>query len=86
MLSWKQQGPAYTAAVILEGGEQASAVVVGAFGNPRGAAIVRRDASGAETMLPFPDAAALLRPADLVEIHCMQERAFGTRGYPKPTV
>jgi hypothetical protein len=37
-------------------------------------------------MVAFPDAAGMLRPADLIEIYCMQERAFGERGYPRPAV
>ena len=86
MLTWKKLGPAYMAGVVLEGGESASLVVLGEFGNPKGAALVRRDAAGTEVSLHFPEAAGLLRPADLIEVYCMQERAFGQRGFPPPTV
>jgi hypothetical protein len=86
VLSWKQQGPAFTASVILEGGEHASAVVVGPRDNPRGAAIVRRGTDGAEQMLVLSEALSLLRGGDIIEIYCMQERAFGGRGFPAPLV
>lgn len=84
MLTWKKLGPAFMANVVLEGGEIASIVVVAEFGNPKGAALVRKDAAGAETMVHFPEAAALLRPADIIETYCMQERAFGQRHFPEP--
>lgn len=72
------------ASVVLEGGEMANIVVVAEFGNPKGAALVRKDASGADSTTHFPEAATLLRPADIIETYCMQERAFGQRHFPEP--
>lgn len=84
MLTWKKLGPAYMANVVLEGGEIANIVVLGEFGNPKGAALVRKDAAGAESSVHFPEAATLLRTADIIETYCMQERAFGQRNFPQP--
>jgi hypothetical protein len=84
VLTWKKLGPAFMASVVLEGGEMANIVVVAEFGNPKGAALVRKDASGADSTTHFPEAATLLRPADIIETYCMQERAFGQRHFPEP--
>jgi hypothetical protein len=47
---------------------------------------VRKSESGEESGSYFPEAAGLLRPADLIEAYCLQERAFGQRGFPVPVV
>ena len=86
MLSWKQQGPAFIAAVVLDGGETATVAVLADAANVAGIALIRKGEDGAPVTQQLPDAMPLLRPADLVEIYCMQERAFGNRGLPKPTV
>jgi hypothetical protein len=84
VLTWKKLGPAYMASVILDGGQPANLVIVGDSANPKGAALVRKSESGEESGSYFPEAAGLLRPADLIEAYCLQERAFGKRGFPVP--
>lgn len=86
MLTWKKQGPAYTANLVLEGGLQASLVIVAGASNPNGAVLVIKEPSGESTTLSFPEATAKLRPGDIIELYCMQERAFGERAFPHPTV
>jgi hypothetical protein len=86
VLTWKKLGPAYTASVILDGGEPANLVIVGDCTNPKGAALVRKSESGEEAGTYLPEAASLLHSTDLIEAYCLQERAFGQRGFPAPVV
>ncbi|HNR36019.1 MAG TPA: hypothetical protein PKO36_12620 [Candidatus Hydrogenedentes bacterium] len=42
------------------------------------------EAGGAVQTLPLSMALNLIHPAHVIEILCMQERAFGGSGLPKP--
>lgn len=84
MLNWKQQGPAYTASLVLEGGAAGSLVVIAAASNPHGVALITKDAEGNPVTEYLPAALARLRPGDIIEALAMQERAFGGRGWPAP--
>jgi len=64
---------------------QANIVLVGARQNPKGAIVVLPgEAGGAVQTLPLSMALNLIHPAHVIEILCMQERAFGGSGLPKP--
>lgn len=66
-------------------GIRANVVLVGPGTNPKGAALLVPAPEGAKpkTVL-LADAVAILHPRNIIEILCMQERAFGSRGLPPP--
>jgi len=85
LIAWRKQGTAIVGEVTLVDGRSANVVVVGCAQNPKGAALVLPGEKGSKpTMNLFPAAIELLRPSEVVEILCMQERAFGKRGLPAP--
>jgi len=84
MLKWHKQGPAFTAPVQLQDGDQASVVVLGAASNPKALALVLPCPDGKPVSESFPEAAARLSPFDLIQVYCMQERCFGTHGFHPP--
>jgi hypothetical protein len=65
---------------------QGNIVLVGARQNPKGAVLVLPgDAGGPVQTVPLLMALTLVHSANAVEILCMQERAFGSSGLPKPS-
>ena len=83
MLTWHKQGPAFTAPVKLEDGTAGNAVVLGAKDNPKAIALVTQQ-GGEQSSASFAEAVGQLPPSTLIEILCMQERAFGSHAFPKP--
>ena len=86
MIHWVQQGPAYVGELTLTDGQPAKVAVVGPPENTRGAAMVFEDANGATSTVSLDSASHLLYPWHLIDIICMQERAFGKHGLPEPAL
>ena len=84
MLKWHKQGPAYTAPAHLQDGSQANVVLLGPASNPKALALVLPGPDGKPVSEAFPEAGARLKPADLIQVYCMQERCFGTHGFHLP--
>ena len=85
-IAWRRQGAAIVGTLTLPDGRRGNVVLVGGRNNPKGAAIVLPgDGGGAPQTLPFAENAGLLHPQQAAELVCMQERAFGTGGLPRPT-
>ena len=82
---WTKQGAAFVAPIDLTTGQHGRVVIVGPRENPQGAVIVIAHASGGSVDTQPVDAHLdRLPPAATAEIVCMQERAFGASGLPKP--
>ncbi|MBI2422632.1 MAG: hypothetical protein HYV27_07365 [Candidatus Hydrogenedentes bacterium] len=66
-------------------GHRGNIVLVGPRSNPKGAALlIPGGNAGKPATKLFPDGIDLLGPELTVELLCMQERAFGACGLPKP--
>jgi hypothetical protein len=66
-------------------GRCGNVVLVGARENPKGAVVVvPGEEGGAPGTLLFADAVSFLYPQQIVELLCMQERAFGAHHLPSP--
>ena len=73
------------AEVAFNGGQRGNIVLVGPRSNPKGVALLIPGADPAKPATKlFPDGMDLLGPELTVELLCMQERAFGACGLPKP--
>ncbi|MCX5757985.1 MAG: hypothetical protein NTU83_05685 [Candidatus Hydrogenedentes bacterium] len=65
---------------------EGNVVLVGARQNSKGAVLVLPgDAGGPVQTVPLPMELTLVHSANVVEILCMQERAFGSSDLPKPS-
>ncbi len=85
MIPWKKQGPAFVGDVVVLDGQRAKAVVLGAPHTPKGAVLVLPpQANEKPEAIPLGQALDGLPPQAVIEILCMQERAFGAYGLPKP--
>ena len=85
MIAWKKQGAAFVGSLQLADGTKATAVVVGAPTQPRGAVIVSQDATGAPAAkAPLADCLDRVGLIHSIDILCMQERAFGSHGLTPP--
>lgn len=76
MISWRQQGAAYVAAVQLKDGRTAKVVLVAGRANPRGAVVVATDSQGAAAPIPLMECLELLTPAQVIQILSKQLKAF----------
>lgn len=85
MITWKRQGAAVVGEVSFTDGRRGNIVLVGPHTNPRGAALLvpGEDPEKPATQFFSPET-ELLSPELIVEMLCVQERAFGNRGLPKP--
>lgn len=81
-IAWRRKGPAVVGAITLPDGRAANVVIVAPRQHPKGAALLLQGAEGAPEAIA--DALPRLHPAQVIEVLCMQERAFGDRGLPKP--
>lgn len=59
-------------------------VVVASRQNPKGAVLVMPKGSGEMLTVPLSAALVLLKPATVVDVLCLQERAFGASGLTPP--
>lgn len=85
MIAWKKQANALVGPLQLTNGQRATVVLVGGRENPRGAAIVMAtEADGKPAPHPLMDHLDLVPLTGLVEILCMQERAYGEHGLSRP--
>jgi hypothetical protein len=85
LIAWTQQGPAWVGPIPLKDGRRGTVVVVGDRANPKGAALVLPPEDGADQVhMPISEAGSLIQPWYLIEILCMQERAFGSSDLPVP--
>ncbi len=66
-------------------GARGNVVLVGPPSNPKGAALLLPASAGdkPKTVL-LTDAFPILHPRNVIEVLCMQERVFGSRGLPQP--
>lgn len=87
MVSWKKQGEALVGNLTLNNGNRGSVVLVGPASNAKGAMLVvpGDDPKKPRTAL-LPAGNDLLTPAQFLEILCVQERAYGNRGFPEPGI
>lgn len=63
-------------------GRRANVVLVGSRQNVKGAVLVAPEEGGTVQTMPLASGVHLLHPAHLLEVLCMQERAFGANGVP----
>lgn len=85
MIAWTKRGPALVGALTLGDGRPAVAALVAGRDNPRGASlVVAPPEGGAPAPVALSEGLAMVRPADLIEVLCMQERCFGLSGLPLP--
>jgi len=84
LLAWKAQGTAFAADLQLLDGRRATAVIVADRQNPRGLVLLIHEGGATLTPTPFDEVGDLLAVGHWIEMLAMQERAFGTRGLPKP--
>lgn len=85
MIAWKKQAEAFVGPLQLTHGQRATVVLVGGRENPRGAALVLPSAEGGKPApAPLADHLEQVPKTALLEILCMQERAFGASGLPMP--
>lgn len=85
MIAWKKQGEAVVGAIESVEGLDGSAVIVGGRENPRGAVLVLPPSEGAEAeSILLADSMGHLRPDQVVDIVCMQERLHGESGLNPP--
>lgn len=85
MICWKQQGPALIGELHLLDGRSAYVVLVGPRNAHTGAVLVLTGNSESERETAFLDASFdLLHPQQVVDVLCVQERAFGDMGLPLP--
>jgi hypothetical protein len=85
LIAWKKQASAWVGPLQLTTGQRATAVLVGARDNPRGAAIVMSTGTDAKPVPhPLMDHLDLVPQTTLIEILCHQERAFGSSGLTRP--
>jgi hypothetical protein len=80
LIAWQKQGAALVGELRLSGGQPAHIVLVGDPLNEKGAVVMTSGADGARQTQLLADAADRIDPVDLIDILCMQERSFGTRG------
>ena len=84
-IAWKRQGAAVVGALDFVHGARGNVVLVGPASNPKGAALLVPDPESGKTKpVPLGKAFAILHPRNIIEILCMQERVFGSRGLPPP--
>ncbi len=82
---WEKRGAAWVGSLILLDGKEGNAVLVGPRRNPRGAVLVFPGGHDSEVQtVPLSAGLELLRPAQVAEVVCMQERAFGAGDLPLP--
>ena len=66
-------------------GARGNVVLAGGRSNPKGAIVVLSgDSAGEVKTFPFADGLHLLSSAAIVDVLCMQERAFGDSGLARP--
>jgi len=87
LTTWQKHGAAWVAALRLVDGRSGKAVVVAGRDNPKGAMIVlppAGSAGGTVPSIPLTDAYDLLTPLQIIDVLCLQERAFGTNELEPP--
>ncbi len=85
MIAWKQQGVALVGPIQLADGTNGTVVLVDAATQPKGAVIVTQDSDGATAQkVPLGECLDRFTPMQLIDILCMQERAFGTHELAPP--
>ena len=85
MIAWSKKDTALIGNVSLANGQKCSVVLLADARNPKGAVCLRPNPDGgAPVVAPLDQMGSLIAPHDWVSILCMQERAFGGRGWPAP--
>ena len=86
---WKKQGAGWVGSLSLVDGRQANVVCVGSRENPKGTVLVLpEEGTGQVQTVDLSSGLEWLHPGHVLEVLCMQERAFGKSGLrpPKDTV
>jgi hypothetical protein len=84
VIPFKQQGEAVVGVITLPDGRAGRVVLVGPRDHPKGAMLVVSTGAASSDVVPLSTALPLLSAQQIIEIVCMQERAFGTTGLPAP--
>ncbi len=80
-MDWNRQGAGLVSTIELRDGREGKVVLVGSRDNPKGAMLVlASQASQGAQAVPLIEGSRFLHPRQVVEILCVQERAFGTSG------
>lgn len=72
------------AALTVADGQKATVVLVGPREKPNGAMLVFQGDGSEFLSVPLNDRVDELSPRQLIEIACMQERTFGSKGLEPP--
>lgn len=82
---WKKQGAGWVGSLSLVDGRQANVVCVGSRENPKGAVLVLpEEETGQVQTMQLSSGLERLYPCHVLEVLCMQERAFGKSGLHPP--
>ncbi len=85
MIAWKKQGAAWVGARTFSDGARGNVVIVGSREIPKGAVLLFPGTNkGALQSAPLAEHLDKLTPQQVVDILCMQERAFGESGLQAP--
>jgi len=85
VIDWAKKDAALIGSVALANGQRGNIVLLADAQNPKGAVcLMPGPQGGAPVAASLDQVGALIAPGDWVSILCMQERAFGTRGWPGP--
>lgn len=85
MIAWTKKDAALVGNVPLANGQMGNIVLLADAQNPKGAVcLIPNPDGGAPKAASLEEAGSLIAPSDWVSVLCMQERAFGTRGWPSP--
>lgn len=77
-MEWHRQGPAILRSIQLKDGRKGVVVLIGKYGKDKNAVIVFQKGEERE-IIPLQNLLDFLKPEDLVDILCVQERFFGDR-------
>lgn len=85
MITFKRQGATFIGAFPLSDGRKAQAVIIDGRKNSKGAVLVVSKGPGDQPeAAPVDQSLALLTAEQVIDIVCMQERAFGDSGLGRP--
>lgn len=80
-MQWRRQGSAVLRVVSLRDGRKGIVVLLGSAERKQNAVLIFQKDSGEKEIIPLLNLLELLRPEDLIDIYCTQERVFGKRPF-----
>lgn len=78
-MNWKRQGSAVLRMVQLTDGRKGVVVLIGNYGKEQHAVVVFQKGEKEREIIPVEKILDFFTPEDLIDILCVQERAFGDR-------